>query len=186
MNQKENKKIGVAYCRVSTDEQAENGISLDIQEQKCNQRLIDDGYTVLKPIRDEGISGGSMKRKGIQNIIGLVVRHEISAVCAVDGSRISRNAYEYLGFRNILMENNVTLIYLSGVSDDSAMSRTTDGFIAMSNQLTRLLTSEKVKATLYERARLGFFPTAAPIGYKNVENPDKSANRFALRIVMPD
>ena len=120
MNQKENNKIGVAYCRVSTDEQADSGLSLDVQEQKCKQRLIDEGYTVLKAIRDEGISGGSMKRKGIQEIIGLVVRHEMNVVRAIDGSRISRNAYEYLGFRHMLRENNVSLIYLTGTSDDSA------------------------------------------------------------------
>src|ERR1035437_4867030 len=76
----ENHKIAVGYCRVSTDEQADNGLSIEVQEQVCRKVMIDDGCKILNILKDEGKSGGSMERKGIREIMRLVAAQEIQAV----------------------------------------------------------------------------------------------------------
>lgn len=63
MKPKENKKVAVGYCRVSTDEQAVKGLSLDYQEEQCRNAAKRDGYTEVLIIKDEGKSGKNLKEK---------------------------------------------------------------------------------------------------------------------------
>ena len=53
---KQNKKVAVGYIRVSTDDQADQGISLDYQEEQCRKVAKEDGYENVLIIRDEGRS----------------------------------------------------------------------------------------------------------------------------------
>lgn len=183
----ENHKIAVGYCRVSTDEQADNGLSIEVQEQVCRKVMIDDGCKILNILKDEGKSGGSMERKGIREIMRLVAAQEIQAVYTIHSDRIARNTLEYLQFRQLLRENNVVLKCLyQPMSDDSAASRTMDTVLASFNEMQRLVTSEKVKSTLYAKARAGYFPATPPPGYVNVDNPNKDTERIARKIVVPD
>lgn len=180
-------KIAVGYCRVSTDEQANNGLSIDVQELVCSKAIEQDGYEILKIIKDEGISGGSLNRKGIQEVISLVEQDKINAVYAIHSDRIARNTLDYLRLRDLLRKKEVVLKFVyQPMSDDSAASRTMDTVMASFNEMQRLVTSEKVKATLYRKAEAGYFPSIPPPGYINAKNPDPSADRIAQRIIMPD
>jgi len=55
------KKTAVVYCRVSTDDQAREGLSIESQENICRESAVKDGYSVLEVIKDEGKSGGSLR-----------------------------------------------------------------------------------------------------------------------------
>jgi len=50
----------LVYCRVSTEEQAEKGYSLDTQEKLCRSFAENNGYGVLSVFRDEGKSGTTL------------------------------------------------------------------------------------------------------------------------------
>ena len=181
------KKIAVGYCRVSTDEQAVNGLSIETQELMCRKAMTDDGYQILNVFKDEGKSGGTMHRFGIREIMRLVSAQEIQAVYSIHSDRIARNTLDYLQFRKLLREKAVILKCLyQPVSDDSAASRTMDTVMASFNEMQRLVTSEKVKATLYEKAKAGYFPSVPPPGYLNVDNPDRNTERIARKIVVID
>lgn len=184
---KEIRKIAVGYCRVSTDDQANNGLSIEVQESVCFAEMRKDGYEVFKIIKDEGISGGSLKRKGIQEVIGLVEQGKINAVYTIHSDRIARNTYDYLGLRELFRSKDVILkcVY-QPLSDDSAASRTMDTVMASFNEMQRLVTSEKVKATLYRKAEAGYFPSIPPPGYVNAKNPDPLVDRIAQKIIVPD
>ena len=52
----------VIYCRVSTEEQAQEGYSLDVQERFCRQYALNNGYDVFGVYRDEGKSGTKLDR----------------------------------------------------------------------------------------------------------------------------
>lgn len=180
-------KIAVGYCRVSTDEQANNGLSIDVQELVCRKSMEEDGYEILKVIKDEGISGGSLKRKGIQEVIGLVEQGKIHAVYAIHSDRIARNVLDHLYLRDLLRKKDVVLKFVyQPMSDDSAASRTMDTVMASFNEMQRLVTSEKVKATLYRKAEAGYFPSIPPPGYVNAKNTDPYADRIAQKIIIPE
>ncbi len=58
----------IGYCRVSTDEQAANGVSLDAQEEKIRAYCKAKDWDVAQVVRDEGISAKNLNRDGIQSI----------------------------------------------------------------------------------------------------------------------
>ena len=185
MNTTSNKtKKAVVYCRVSTNEQADNGLSIQVQEKVCEETIKKDGLELFKTIKDEGYSGGSLKRPGIQELLGLVKEKKIDAVYTIHGDRLARNTIDYLTMRELFRKNSITLKYIyQPITDDTAASRTMDTVMASFNEMQRLVISEKVKATLNEKARSGYFPSVPPLGYINVPNPDKNTDRLARKII---
>lgn len=180
------KNYAVAYCRVSTEEQVNKGFSLDVQEEACVEAIKNDGFELFEIIRDEGKSAGSLKRPGIQKVMELTVNKKIQAVYAISGDRLTRNTLDHLQLRNLLRKNSVELKYVyQPLADDSPTSRTMDTIMATFNELQRLTTGEKVKKTLRAKAEAGYFPSYAPLGYKNIENPDPNTARIAKKIIVP-
>jgi len=183
----ENKKMAVIYCRVSTSDQADHGQSIEAQESICTREAEKDGYTVFKIIKDEGKSGGTLKRPGIQELIRMVIAKEIHIAYVVHSDRIARNTIDHITLRNLFRENGVILKCINQpVVDDSAVSRTMDTVMASFNEMQRLITGEKVVATMYEKAKAGYFPAYPPIGYKNINNPTPTNERFSQKIVVKD
>lgn len=184
---KKKSRVAVAYLRVSTDEQANKGLSLDVQEEACKNAIEKDGFELLKVIKDEGQTGTNLKRAGIKEVISLVINKNIDAVYTISSDRLNRNTADYLYLRDLFRKNNVELRYVyQQNTDDSAVSRTTDTILATINEMQSLVTSEKVKKTLHAKATAGYFPSSAPLGYVNITNPDPTTNRFARKIIVPD
>jgi DNA invertase Pin-like site-specific DNA recombinase len=110
----------IAYIRVSTSEQAEDGVSLDAQRSKIAAWCEVMGYELVQTFADEGISGHSMeKRAGLQAAI--------SAVCACGGvlvvyslSRLARNTTETLELGKRLSKARADLVSLSEKIDTTS------------------------------------------------------------------
>ena len=182
----ENKKLSAIYCRVSTSAQAEEGLSLDAQEAVCRETIKKDGYEVLQVIRDEGKSGGSLKRKGIQEVINLIINKKINALYVVSSDRLARNTGDDIWIRQLCRENDVILKCLNQpISEDTAMTRMVNTVFASFNQMQRDITSEKVTMTMENKASLGYFPALAPLGYINVNNPN-ATEKAGQKIVIKD
>jgi len=58
-------KKAVAYIRVSTQEQAQGGVSLAAQEERIKAYCLMAGLELVAIIRDEGISAGKPHSVGI-------------------------------------------------------------------------------------------------------------------------
>lgn len=182
-----NKKIAIGYCRVSTEDQASQGLSLDVQEEACKMAIQSDECELLKIIRDEGKSGGNLNRPGMKELISLVINKKIDVIYTISGDRLNRNALEYMQLRKLFRENDIGLKYIHQANtDDSAMGRTMDTVIASFNEFQRLQTSEKVKKVITAKVEAGYFPELAPIGYKNTISQNPNADRLAKKIIAPD
>ncbi len=180
-------KIAVGYCRVSTDDQAKNGLSIEVQEKLCKEAIKGDGFKVLKIIKDEGKSAGTLNRAGIKEVMQLVIRKEINAVYTIHSDRIARNTLDHLNLRKLFDENSVLLKCINQpMVDDSAVSRKMDTVMASFNEMQRLITSEKVKATGYQKVEAGHFPSIPPPGYKNADNPNQNVDRLEKKIIIQD
>ena len=181
------KKVAVVYCRVSTEDQKNNGLSIETQENLCTEEARKDGYSVLV-VKDEGKSGGSIKgRPGMRQIIQMVLNKEIHALFVIHSDRLARNTADHLYLRDLFRKNNVVLKCINQpMTDDSAVSRTMDTMMATFNEMQRLITSEKVIMTMTEKAKAGYWPNKAPLGFRNVPNPDLSAGRIGGKMVVPD
>ena len=182
-----NIKVAVAYCRVSTDEQAKEGLSIETQEKVCNEHIIKDGYEPLPALKDEGKSGKDMNRPAMKQLIHLINEKQIQAVYVVHGDRLGRNVKDYLVFRDLLRKQDIILksIY-EPMLDESASGRSMATMIATFSEMQRLITSEKVQGVMREIAKAGYFPTCPPAGYLNKKNPDNNITRIGRHIIAVD
>ena len=60
------------YARVSTSEQATEGVSLAVQQAKIQAYAVVKDWTVVEVIRDQGASAKSLHRPGLARILALV------------------------------------------------------------------------------------------------------------------
>ncbi len=181
-----NKNTALGYNRVSTDDQADNGISLDYQEQQCRTAAIRDGYTDIKIIKDEGKSGKNLNRKGIQEVIELAKNREISIIYVTHSDRLARNIVDHSFLRHTFLSNGVQLKYLNGQSSgEDACSIMADNMFATINQYHSDNTREKTRQATDAKALAGYYPTHAPIGFTNCKNPDQFCEKVAKKIIVP-
>lgn len=183
------KKVGVIYIRVSTEEQAKEGLSVESQELSCRRRAEEEGYSILEVIKDEGKSGKDIKREGIKRLLRLITENttnKIDAIYIVNTDRLSRNVADHIFLTDLFRKNKIELRSITQPKmDNSAASVTMDVMMATFNQFHRLNTAEKVKSTMYEKANAGYFPGLAPVGYKNISHPNATI-RFARKVVEID
>ena len=180
-------KIAIGYCRVSTSTQSQEGLSLDVQEEACRMAIKNDGCELLKIIRDEGKSAGSLKRSGIQEIIGLVENKKVDIVYTISSDRLNRNTGDYIWLIDLFKKNNIQLRYIHQANlDDSAASQTMGTIMAAFNEMQRHQTAEKVKRIITAKVEAGYYPDSAPVGYLNTLNQDPSVDRLVRRIIVPD
>jgi site-specific DNA recombinase len=113
------------YCRVSTEEQAEQGYSLDAQEKLCRSFAEHNGYRVVGVFRDEGKSGTSLDRPALQELISNCTDgNSVSAVIVQETDRLARNTKDHLTIKAILKKTKVKLISVAQpMLDDSPFLR---------------------------------------------------------------
>ena len=86
-------KVGI-YVRVSTREQAREGLSLREQERRCRAQANALGHTKVKVYRDAGFSGKDLNRPGLQALL----LDEPDMVIVWKFDRISRKLLDFLRF----------------------------------------------------------------------------------------
>ena len=95
-------KKALIYARVSTEEQSEEGMSIETQIALCLKWAKANGYTVTKDdiFEDRGKSATTMNRAGLQDLL-LHCREDktIEAVLVQDTDRMSRNTFDHLTIR---------------------------------------------------------------------------------------
>ncbi len=83
--------LTLAYCRVSTEEQAEEGYSIEGQADKLRAYSQLRGLGDVTVIIDPGRSGKDMKRPGLQQLLAAVEAGHVSHVLVWRLDRLSRN-----------------------------------------------------------------------------------------------
>jgi DNA invertase Pin-like site-specific DNA recombinase len=167
----------IIYCRVSTEEQAEDGHhSLAAQETLCRKRATEIGFSVSGIFRDPGKTATNMHRPGLQDALAQCQQDaSIKAFFVQDTDRLARNTKDHLTIRAILQKCGVALMSVSQpMLSDSAEGNMIDTIIASVNQFQSDITARKTLKGLEEKVRNGGWPAKAPLGYCNVgSGPDK-------------
>jgi len=147
--------IGI-YCRVSTEQQAMEGLSLDIQREKGIKfaLTLQEDYKIYE---DAGISGGTFEREQFQNLIQDIKQDKINKVYVVSKDRLTRASLgEAIGLRDFFREKKVKL-YVDGQlnalesPEDLLQSNILDSIA----EFQRLLTRKKSKEGRQKQIDLG-------------------------------
>ena len=70
----------IGYIRVSTEDQAREGISLDAQKAKIEAYCQVKDLTLIGIIEDAGISAKNLNRPGIKKVLQMAMRKEADAI----------------------------------------------------------------------------------------------------------
>lgn len=160
----------VLYVRVSTLDQAENGVSLDAQEQRLQAYATAQGLSVLAVLREEAISGTVplAERPEGKKLVELVTSAKAAHVVALKLDRLFRSAVDALQTTAEWDKRGVSLhlVDMGGQSlnTGSAMGRMMLTMLAGFAQFERDLTAERTKAALAHKRDSGAAYSPTPFG----------------------
>jgi len=85
----------LGYARCSTSEQAESGLGIAAQDATIRSECQRRGWELVEVVTDEGESGKSLDRPGLQAALARVADHEIDGLVAAKLDRISRSVRDF-------------------------------------------------------------------------------------------
>ena len=183
----QNKRLAI-YCRCSSEESAQNGITIAAQEAVCRETALRDGFTVSEVIKDEGRSGGDMNRPGIRRLRQLAEDHAIDAVLMIHSDRLARNTGGHIEIMDLFGRQNIEVryVYQQTLDRTTASGYMMDTVLAAVAEHYRRVISEKTLSALKEKAKEGWYPGMIPIGYTSAENPLFRKGEMSKHIIVPD
>jgi site-specific DNA recombinase len=186
--------LTVAYCRVSTEEQAEEGFSIEGQTDKLRaySALRDLGEVLV--ITDPGLSGKNLNRSGLQQLLAAVEAGHVSNILVWRLDRLSRNLGDLIMLADKFGEKGVALHSVSENLDlSSAAGRMFYNILGTFAQYFREQLSENVKMGVERAVKEGKWTNRPKTGYALIDGeliPDADAGRvqecFRLRKSAPD
>lgn len=132
----------IGYVRVSTEKQADFGVSLEAQTEKVKAMAIVQGAELLEVIVDAGESAKSLNRPGMARLLALVERRAVDCVIVAKLDRITRNVYDLGELLKRFEKRDVSLVSVV----DSLDTRTAAG---------RLVLNIMVSVSQWEREAIG-------------------------------
>ena len=148
-------KTAVLYCRVSTDEQARSGFSLAQQLEALREYAANEDYAVIGEFKDEGWSGMSLERPGLDELRDLVAAGGVSVVLAQDRDRFARDPVLTGWLRREFEEHGTKLRALNDQGDDSPEGEFMDGVLDQLAKLERAKITERSRRGRMRKAREG-------------------------------
>ncbi len=100
----------IGYARVSTDRQADQGVSLDAQTAKIRAMATVQGAELLDVVVDGGKSAKSMNRAGLQRVLDLVRDGKVEAVIVAKLDRLTRSVKDLCELLELFEKRRVALV----------------------------------------------------------------------------
>ena len=117
----------IGYIRVSTEDQAREGVSLDNQADKIRAYCTYKGFELVDMIEDAGVSGGINKgREGFIKLLDRIEANGFDVLVLYSLERLSRDMLTLLTLERYLDDNDVELHTVEGLIDTSSP----DGFMS--------------------------------------------------------
>jgi len=149
----------IGYCRVSTEEQAREGVSLDNQEQKIRTYCELYGHELTEVIVDAGLSAKTINRDGMQRLIEMTAKRksDIDGIVIYKLDRLFRNAEEALHHTKQWDKKGIALISVVEMLDTkSAMGRFFFTLMAAIAEMERNVIAERTSDALRCKKRNGY------------------------------
>ena len=162
------------YLRVSTEEQAINGLSLQAQKEALEKHAKERGYSIVDIYADEGITARKQlsKRKELQRLLSDVKKDKIDLILVTKLDRWFRNIKDYYQVQDILEAHNCNWRTIFENYDTSTASGRLHINIMLSvNQDECDRTSERIKAVFkHKKENKEVCSGNVPYGYYIDEN----------------
>jgi len=178
----------IGYVRVSTEEQAREGISLEAQRSKIEAWVHAMGFQLVALEEDAGISGKLIRtREGLRRAIdGACAEKAVLVVYSL--SRLSRSTRDTLMVADKLDKAGADLVSLSErIDTTTAAGKMVFRMLAVLNEFERDQISERTSAILQHKKAKGEVYSPIPYGFKRDGSklvPSKEERRVIREIVV--
>ena len=160
-------KKAIGYIRVSTSEQALEGISLDNQRAKIKAYCLLNDLELVSIIEDAGKSGKSLNREGMQELLPIIRSKSVDTLIVYKLDRLSRRVLDTLNIIEALEKVGITFHSLNERIDTStAMGRFFLNITASLAQMERDQISERTKDALQMKISNNERAGQIPYGYR--------------------
>jgi len=177
------KETAAIYARVSSERQKEEH-TIASQTALLQEYAQAHDYCVPPQwvFEDEGYSGGSLARPGLERLRDLVTEGQVETVLVYAPDRLSRNyAYQVLLLEEF-SRSGVETVFLKAAHGDSPEERLVVQFQGMIAEYERAQIAERSRRGKRHRAKLGCVNvlSGAPYGYRYVRKTEASEAHYVV------
>src|ERR1700719_4490141 len=177
--------LTIGYVRVSTDRQAEQGVSLEAQEAKIRAMATVQGAELLDVIVDGGESAKSLNRPGLQRLLDLINGGKVESVIVAKLDRLTRSVKDLCGLLELLEKRKVALVSVAESLDTgSAAGRLVITIMGAVSQWEREAIGERTRDALRHKrgngGRVGNIAYGSRLSYDGVHVEDDPGERVVL------
>ena len=171
----------VGYVRVSTQDQAEGGISLAAQRQKLEQYAELFELDLVAIVEDAGASAKSLQRDGLQHALSLLDNREAEGLLVAKLDRLTRSVKDLGTLLDSHFRGDFSLLSVADKIDTStAAGRLVLNVLASVSEWEREAIGERTSAALRHKQSQGEHVGSPALGQdmKNgvlVDNPDEAS-----------
>ena len=160
-----NKKRCAIYCRVSSEESRDSGLSIEVQIRACEKAAKEKGFVVVETFKDEAISAYLKKpRPAYTEMLSRLP--EFDAILVYKLCRFGRREREIHNAVGVILEAGLGFFSVTeGFDLLTPMGRAMMGVTATFAELWSAMTQERVQAAVLQAASEGRKHSFPPYGY---------------------
>jgi site-specific DNA recombinase len=157
----------IGYIRVSTEDQANGGVSLDSQKAKIKTYCDLKDIELMEIIEDAGISAKDMKRPGAKKVLEMASQKEVDAVIVYKLDRMFRSTIDALNTTRMFDTLGVSFHSIhESLDTKSALGNFFFTLTAALAEMERRLIGERTQVALQHKKAKGERIGHIPFGYR--------------------
>ena len=165
-NQNAQKLKAAIYSRVSTEEQAKEGLSVEAQIDKCKSFCNARDWKVFKVYKDAGYSAGNLNRPAMELMLRDAQAQKFNIILVYKIDRFSRKLRDLILVLEDLKDKDINFTSVTEQIDTtSAMGEAFFQIIGVFAQLERGMVKERVELAFERKIKFGEALYRAPFGY---------------------
>lgn len=166
-------KKTILYARVSSEDQFENGFSIDNQKFQLIKYANENQITDYIYLEEQGESATSLNRTQMKKAIKLIENDEVENIVFYKVDRLSRNVYDFAKLSNLCVEHNTKLISLTENLEDSSMGNFSKNMMISLAEMESQRISERTKDGYVGMLESGIYPFGGRRTFGISKTPDR-------------
>jgi site-specific DNA recombinase len=161
----------IGYVRVSTDKQADLGVSLEAQTEKVRAMAVVQSAELVEVIVDAGESAKNLKRPGMERLLALVEARAIDIVIIAKLDRLTRSVRDLAELLERFNRREVSLVSVADSLDTrSAAGRLVLNIMVSVSQWEREAIGERTRDAMRHKRSNGERVGTIPYGFRLSED----------------
>jgi len=176
----ENPKLIATYARVSTARQEEEQ-TIKTQEAVLREEALKKGFTIVKEYCDEGWSGDTLARPGLDQLRTDAKSKKFDAVLIYDPDRLARRySYQEL-LMDELKEAGIEIAFITIATPKNSEDKILHGVRGLFAEYERAKISERFRLGKVRKVKEGHLLVSEPLyGYSYIPKQDKTHGYYVI------